>query len=141
MATIRREIALTVEADSVWAKLADFGAVHKKVAPEFVISSRMDGDARVLTFANGTSARELLVSSDAAARRLVYSVAPNERISHHNASVEVVSDGHSACRLVWLVDLLPDQIASYVAGQMDAALVKMKPALERRTQVRTSAED
>ena len=36
MATIRREIALTVEADSVWAKLADFGAVHKKVAPAFL---------------------------------------------------------------------------------------------------------
>ncbi len=36
----------------------DFGAVHQRLVPGFVVDSRLDGDACVLTFANGMVARE-----------------------------------------------------------------------------------
>ena len=42
------------------------------LVPGFVLDARLDGDARIVTFANGTVARELLVDCDDARRRLVY---------------------------------------------------------------------
>ena len=51
-------------------------------------------DARIVTFANGTVARELLVDCDHARRRLVYAVV-SERIKQHSAAVQVVADGDS----------------------------------------------
>jgi hypothetical protein len=131
MATIRKEATLSTDAKSVWSALRDFGAVHEKVAPGFVTQSVLDGDSRIVTFANGTVARERLVSTDDDLRRLVYAVAPNERIVHHNASVEIEADGPKACRLIWTTDVLPAAIAPYIEQQMAAALKVMKPTLER----------
>ena len=131
MATIVKEINLNARARDVWAALKDFQAVHRRVAPGFLTASRPDGDnARIVTFANGTSAREILVSADDERRRLVYSISPNERLAHHNASAQVFPEGDAACRFVWTADLLPDAIAPYVSGQMDEGLKAMKPALE-----------
>ena len=56
MATIRKEIALDARPDDVWAALRDFHAVHERLAPGFVTESRPDGDARIVTFANGAVA-------------------------------------------------------------------------------------
>jgi hypothetical protein len=130
MATVRKELRLTSRPDQVWAALADFGAVHQRVAPGFVTECQLDGNARLVTFANGSKARELLVTSDAAARRLVYAIPPGDRIAHYSASVEVFPDGEGS-RLVWTIDLLPDALAPYVDGQTDIAVRAMKPALER----------
>src|SRR6185436_1074539 len=89
MATVRKEFSIEAPAEKVWAALADFQAVHKRVAPGFVTDSKPDGeDARIVTFANGTSAREILVNSDAQQKRLAYAVVGNERITHHNASAQ-----------------------------------------------------
>ena len=104
--------------DDVWSAVRDFGAVHTRLAPGFVIDSRLDGDARIVTFANGSVARELLVDCDEARRRLVYAIA-NERVSHYSASVQVIADGEARSRLIWIVDVLPNEIAPYVDGQMD----------------------
>ena len=54
--------------------MRDFGAVHKRLVPGFVIDARLDGDARIVTFANGTVAREQLVDCDETRRRLVYAM-------------------------------------------------------------------
>jgi Fe-S cluster assembly scaffold protein SufB len=130
MATLRREIQLDASSDAVWASLRDFGAVHIRVAPGFVVDARMDGDARFVTFANGLVARERLVTLDDAARRLVYS-AESERLTHHNASVQVVAEGTSRCRLEWVADLLPDEVATTIGTMMDDGVAVMKPALEQ----------
>ena len=131
MASIRREIALDARPETVWAHLRDFPAVHERVAPGFVVDSRVDGDARLVTFANGTDARERLVALDDDARRLVYAVVGSPRIEQHSASVQVLAEGDGRARLVWIADLLPDAIGPYVASQMDDAVKVMKPALER----------
>ena len=130
MATIRREIRLDARVDKVWDALADFWAVHERVAPGFVVATAREEGARTVTFANGTSARELLVTCDAGTRRLVYS-AQSERLKHHSAAVEIVEEGPGRCRLIWTADLLPDQLADYIGGQMNEAVRVMKPALER----------
>ena len=130
MASIRRELPIDAAPDRVWAAVRDFGAVHQRLAPGFVLDARLDGDARIVTFANGTVARELLVDCDDAARRLVYAVV-SERVKHYSASVQVLADGDSRTRLIWIVDLLPNEIAPYIGGQMDQASSAMTKALAR----------
>jgi len=106
MASIHKNIRIDAHPDEVWAAVRDFGAVHARLAPGFVLDSRLEGEARIVTFANGTVARELLVDCDDERRRLVYAVV-SERVKQHSASVQVLPDGHGVTQLIWIVDLLP----------------------------------
>ena len=128
MASIHKDVPIRAPANHVWDAVRDFGAVHQRLVPGFVLDSRLDGDARIVTFSNGTVARELLVDSDDAKRRLVYAVI-SERIKQHSASVQVIADGKDCCRLIWIVDVLPHEIAPYIDGQMDQAAAAMQKAL------------
>jgi hypothetical protein len=130
MASIHKDIAIDARPDEVWAAVADFGAVHKRLVPGFVLDARLDGGARIVSFANGTVARELLVDCDHARRRLVYAVV-SERVKQHSASVQVFADGEARCRLVWIVDVLPHEIAPYIEAQMDQAALVMQKTLGR----------
>jgi carbon monoxide dehydrogenase subunit G len=130
MASIHKDIPIDAQPADVWAAVRDFGAVHQRLAPGFVIDARLDGDARIVTFANGNVAREQLVDCDEVRRRLVYAIA-NERVSHYSASVQVVADGEARTRLIWIVDVLPHEIAPYIDAQMDQAALAMQKALGR----------
>ncbi len=129
MASIRKEIALDAPAEHVWDSIRDFGAVHKRVAPGFVVECDLEGDTRVVTFSNGTIARELLVDRDDEQRRLVYAV-KSERVSHYNASLQVLALNGRHCRVIWTVDVLPTEIKDYIDRQMDEATPLMKSTLE-----------
>ena len=130
MASIHRDIPIDARPGDVWAAVRDFGAVHQRLAPGFVLDARLDGEARIVTFANGTIARELLVDCDDTSQRLVYAVI-SERVKQHSASVQVISDGDSRSRLIWIVDVLPHEIAPYIDAQMDQAALAMRKALGR----------
>jgi hypothetical protein len=125
MASIHKEIFLGAPADDVWSALADFGALHTRLVPGFVTDTKLDGDARIVTFANGSVARERLVTCDHDRRRLVYAIV-NERISQHSASAQVFADGDARCRFVWIADVLPNEIAPYMSEQMDLGLAAMQ---------------
>jgi len=128
MATIRKELRLAIPAARAWEAFCDLGQVHRRLAPGFVTDCRMDGEARVVTFANGLVARELIVDLDGQARRLAYS-ARSERLRHHNASFEVFEDGPAACRIVWLADVLPHEAAQTVGAMMDEGIAAMSRTL------------
>ena len=128
MASIQREFLIEAHPDEVWSAVRDFGAVHRRLAPGFVVDSRLDGDARIVTFHNGTVAREPLVDCDNERRRLVYSLI-SERVQHYNASVQILPDGELRTRVSWTIDLLPNEIAPYIASQMDLAAIAMKKTL------------
>jgi hypothetical protein len=130
MASIRKDISLDARRDDVWAAVRDFGAVHQRLVPGFVLDTRLDGDARIVSFANGTVARELLVDCDDARQRLVYAVV-SERVKQHSASVQVFADGDARSRLVWIVDVLPNEIAPHMNAQMDHAALAMQKAFKR----------
>jgi hypothetical protein len=117
MATVYTEIALDACADDVWDAIRDFGAVHRRVAPGFLLDAKLDGDARIVTFANGTVAREVLVTCDDARKRLVYAVV-SERVKQHSASIQIVADG-ARSRMIWITDVLPNEIAPYIDAQME----------------------
>ncbi|HEX4302510.1 MAG TPA: SRPBCC family protein [Rhizomicrobium sp.] len=133
MASIHKDIPINASPDRVWAAVRDFGAVHR-LAPGFVIDTKLEDGARVVTFANGNVARELLVDCDEARRRLVYAIV-SERVTHYSASVQVFHDGVSndglaRSRVSWIVDVLPNDIAPYISGQMDLGVAAMQGALE-----------
>jgi hypothetical protein len=130
MASIHKDIPINAAAGDVWDAVRDFGALHTRLVPGFVRDTRLDGEARIVGFANGTVARELLVDCDDARRRLVYA-AISERVKQHSASVQVVADGDTRCRIVWIVDVLPHEIAPYIDAQMDLAAQAMQRALAR----------
>jgi hypothetical protein len=130
MASIRKEIPLNVGADRVWDVLRDVGAVHRRLAPEFVVDTRLEGDSRVVTFANGMVARELIVDIDDNARRIAYAVVEGGP-EHHNASMQVFADGQDRSRLVWITDLLPNDMAPMIGGMVEQGTAVMKRTLER----------
>lgn len=129
MASIRKEIPIHARPERVWAALRDVGAVHERVVPGFVVETRMEEGARVVTFANGMVARKLIVDIDDEARRLVWAVVGG-RFTHHNASVQVFADGKGGSRLVWIADLLPSDLAGEIGAMIEQAARVMKPTLE-----------
>ena len=132
MATIVKHVQLTAKPEEVWDALADFGALHQRLVPGFVTACEFDGQARNITFSNGSMARELLVTSDADHRRLVYAIPANERVRHYSASAEVTDDGKGGAELVWTIDLLPNEIAPYISGQMDLGAAAMQKAFAKK---------
>jgi len=129
MASIQKEFVIASSADDVWDAVRDFGAVHTRLAPGFVTNAVMDGDSRLVTFSNGTNAREILVDCDDTKRRLVYAIV-SERIRQHSASVQIYEDGDKRSKFVWTVDVLPNEIAPYISGQMDLSIAAVKKTLE-----------
>jgi hypothetical protein len=130
MASIYKDIPLDARPDDVWAAVRDFGAVHQRVAPGFVTDCKLDGDSRIVTFANGNIARELLVTMDEERRRLVYAVV-SERVKQHSAAIQIFADSDSRGRMVWIADVLPNEIGPYIDGQMDLGALAMQKNFRR----------
>jgi carbon monoxide dehydrogenase subunit G len=122
MASIRREVVLAASPAAVWDAVRDVGAIHARLAPGFVVATELEpgGGARVVTFGNGMTARELIVDIDDSARRLAWSVVGG-RMTHHNATVQVF-DENGATRFVWIADLLPHELAPAIAAMIDQAM-------------------
>ena len=128
MASIRLEMTLRARPEQVWDAVRDVGAIHTRLAPDFVTDVKLEDGARIVTFANGLVARELIVDVDDAARRLVWSVVEG-RPTHHNGSIQIFPEGNG-CRLVWIADLLPHEMAEPIAGMIAAGMQAMKKTLE-----------
>jgi hypothetical protein len=129
MASVRKERQIEAPAADAWDAVRDFGALHTRLVPGFVTDTKLDGDARLVTFANGSTAREILVDRDDAARRLVYAVVGGQ-VTQHSASVEVVAEGETRCRFVWTADFLPNGLRDYIEGQMELGIGVIKQTLD-----------
>jgi len=129
MATIYKEFTVAAPAAHVWAALRDVGAVHSRLAQQFVTDTRVDGDSRLVTFANGLVVRERIVTIDEERRRLVYAVV-EWQATHYNASFQVFGEGEGHSRIVWIADLLPDNLAAAVDGMMEQGVTAMTQTLE-----------
>ncbi len=130
MASIHKDIIIDASPSDVWDALRDFGALHTRLAPGFVLDTRLDGDARIVTFSNGTVAREVLVDCDDKRRRLVYAI-KSDRLTQHSASAQVFAESDGRCRLVWIADVLPNEVGPYMDSQMDLGAAAMQKAFRR----------
>jgi hypothetical protein len=100
MASIRKEISIDAEQEDVWEALRDWGALHRRLVPGFVVDARLDGEDRIVTFFNGAVVREVLVDLDDVACRLVWSVVDGP-YAHHNGAAQVFAEpeGRTPVRL------------------------------------------
>ena len=128
MASIHKEMHVDAAPDDVWAAFRDVGAVHTRLARGFVTDTKLEGDTRLVTFVNGIVAREKIVDIDDARRRLAYSVVEG-RPTHHHATFQVLPDG-AGSRIVWVADLLPNELKSAIEQMMDHGMAAMKSTLE-----------
>jgi hypothetical protein len=125
MVSIRNEIALCASAEEVWDAVRDFGALPQRLVPGFVTECRLDGDARVVTFANGLVAREVMVGCDDETRRLAYAIVGG-RTTHYGASVQVLEGDERNSTLVWIIDVLPNEMAAPVGAMAAQGVAAMK---------------
>ena len=132
MASIHKDIIIDAHPDDVWDALRDFGAVHTRLVPGFVLDTKLEGDARIVTFANGTVAREILVDCDdaKAAAGLCHRQRAAETAQRLGAGVRRWRRAQP--RGVWIVDVLPHEIAPYMDAQMDQGALAMQKALGAR---------
>jgi hypothetical protein len=128
MATLREILHLHAPAADVWDAVRDVGEVHRRLVPGFVTEARVEQGARVLTFANGLTAREEIVSVDDDSRRLTYAI-PRGRFLHYQGTVEVDDEG-TGSRLVWTIDLLPDEHADGIRAMMRQGADVMRTTLD-----------
>ena len=115
-------------------RVRDFGAVHQRLNPGFRhrLPPRRQRSASC-TFHNGNVIdRRNSVDCDDARRRLVYAILGREGIRHYNGSVQVLEDGEARSRMIWIIDVLPHEIAPYIASQMDLAVPAMQKTLGRK---------
>jgi hypothetical protein len=117
MATIKREVDLDLAADSAWSEVRKFNNAAKLFAG-VLIDCKSEGDTRSVTFANGSTINERLVTRDDQERRLVYTVLDG-LFTQHSASLQIVETA-KGCRFVWISDFLPDSAAGGVTPLVDA---------------------
>ena len=129
MASIHKEILIDARPEDVWAAIRDVGAIHRRLAPGFVVDTKLEEGARVVTFGNGMVARELIVDVDDEARRVAWSVVGG-RMTHHNASAQVIPEG-AGCRFVWIADLLPHELAPLITTMIEQGMAVIKKTLEQ----------
>ena len=130
MATVRKETEIARNQAFVWDAVRDVGAIHKRLVPGFVTDCKLEGDSRIVTFGNGMVVREIIVSVDDEICRHAWS-ARGQPFTHHNASLQVFPEGNEKCRVVWIADMMPNEIANTVGEMVAQALAVMKQTLER----------
>jgi hypothetical protein len=132
MATIYKEILIDTPAEQVWDALRDFGALHERLVPGFVIAAETHDDVRVITFFNGGVAKERLVGVDDDERRIAYTVVDGPLgATHHHASAQVIAEGSERSRFVWVTDVLPHELGGPTSRLMEQGLLVIKETLER----------
>ena len=129
MATIYKEITVKPTVDRVWEVLRDVGALHTRLVPGFVVDTQLEPGARVVTFANGRVVRERIVSVDDEHRRIVWS-AVTDKLEHHNGAAQALRSSDGSTRVVWIADVLPEEVAGTIEEMMDAGMRAMQGALD-----------
>jgi hypothetical protein len=128
MATLHDSVFIQASPGKVWDAARDVGALHTRLVPGFVVDTQLEGDTRVVTFGNGLTAREPIISIDDERRRLAWG-ASGGKTTHYNAVLEVQPEAQGA-RVTWTIDLLPDEMASAIRGMQAQGLAIMKKTLE-----------
>jgi uncharacterized protein YndB with AHSA1/START domain len=131
MASIRKQVHIDAPVAKVWEALRDVSGLHTRLVPGFVTDTKMDGNARIVTFANGQVAREEIVSVDDHLRRVAWAIL--DPPFKHYSGVAWVEPEVGGARFTWTADLLPDEMAERVEAMMSAGIQVIKKTLERPT--------
>jgi carbon monoxide dehydrogenase subunit G len=128
MASIRKEIHIDASPEKVWSALRDVGALHTRLVPGFITDTRLEGNSRVVTFGDGQTAREDIVSVDDERKRVAWAIVGQQ--FHHYSGAARVEPDEEGSRFIWTADLLPDDFAEKVDEMMSAGIAVAKQTLE-----------
>jgi hypothetical protein len=132
MAAIHREIHLAAPADRVWEIIRDIGNAHHRLFPGVLVEVALESNGRVVTFANGLVVRELTLELSDEIRRYSWT-AVGGLATHHNASLQVFENEDGSSRVVWITELLPNDLHDAIGALVDAGAAVMKKTLESAT--------
>ena len=130
MTSITKTIETIAPVRAVWSAIRDVGALHARLVPGFVVDTALDGDARIVTFANGMVIREPIIAIDEDHNRLVWS-AEGPHFEHYNSSAQAIEQADGTTVVVWIADFTPDELAEVIDEMMSAGAAAMKVALDR----------
>lgn len=127
MATIIKEIPLTVSAEAAWKRVSDVGNIASMIS--FIGTSELTGDTRVCTLQDGAKLNEKIVTVDSSLRRVVYSItdAPMP-MDFHAASMEIKAEG-AGSKFVWTVDVLPNETMEMLEPMVNQACADIQAEL------------
>jgi len=128
MASIRKEIHIDAPLPRVWDALRDVGALHTRLVPGFVTQTKLEGSARLVTFGNGMTVREEIVSVDDSRKRVCWAIV-GQQFQHYNGAARVEPEGRGSL-FIWTADVLPDELAENVDEMMSAGIAVIKQTLE-----------
>ena len=123
MATLIKEFTIQAPAEAVWESIRDVGGVAR-LFPGVVTHASLEGAVRTVKFTNGLLVRERIITVEDDARRFVYA-AVEGRTTHHNASLQVFTDGNES-RVVWITDFLPDTLKDAINQLVEKGAATMK---------------
>jgi hypothetical protein len=130
MASIYKEFLVNASPQFVWGAVKDVGAVHARLAQGFVTDTKLEGDTRTVTFANGFVVQEQVVSINDEMRRFVYR-AVGGRASHHNAFFQVFPMPDGKSKILWVTDLLPDEMRAPIEQMVELGSGAIQRTLEQ----------
>jgi len=130
MASIYKEFLVNASPQFVWEAIKDFGAVHARLAQGFVIDTKLAGDTRTVTFANGFVVQEQVISISDETRRFVYH-AVGGKASHHNAFFQVFPTPDGKSKVLWVTDLLPDEMQAPIEQMVELGSGAIQRTLEK----------
>jgi carbon monoxide dehydrogenase subunit G len=132
MTTLHDQVIIDASPDAVWDAMRDIGALHTRLVPGFVTDTRLETpDVRVVTFFNGMTVREPIVSVDDELRRIAWTASGESLpFTHYNSAAQVFAEGNRS-RVVWTADFLPAEPAPFVATMLEEGLAAMKQAFEK----------
>jgi len=128
MSTLHKEIWINAPCELVWDAVRDVGALHTRLVPGFVVDTRLEAGERVVTFANGMTVREPIISLDESRKRLAWA-AVGGGPTHYNAVLEVAAEERGT-RVRWVSDFLPHELEGQLSSMQDQGLAAMRRKLE-----------
>jgi polyketide cyclase/dehydrase/lipid transport protein len=131
MGSMTKEILTDAAPEAVWDAIRDIGALHTRLVPGFVVNTQLIPGGRRVTFANGRTVDEPILSCSDSLRKLVWTAkAPDLPFTHYNASVQVHARAAGGSRVEWTADFLPDSAAASLEPLMNAGSTAMRQALQ-----------
>jgi hypothetical protein len=82
-----------------------------------------------VTFVNGVTLREPIVSLDDESRRLVWTH-EGGRARHYNGALQVSELPDGMTSVVWTADFLPDDVHGYFSQAIEAGMAAMQRSLD-----------
>jgi carbon monoxide dehydrogenase subunit G len=129
VAHVEKAITIARDPAAVWDAVRDVYHVDTRLVPGLVTRVTRDGEVRTVTFADGYTVNERILSVDEAKRSVTYA-AFGGRSTYHRAAMIVTATADGQTRLTWWTDVSPATLVPFIERNMDAGLATMKRHLE-----------